>query len=157
MRILASVLVAGLPLAAAYTYFTTAAFTAGIPGTNWQTNGTIGANGTDGLTTTNSNGGSVIYTDAGSSNTVYESYAKMRITASGGTLVMYSLASADALSGPAAQGTFYAAEFSPVLSGGGCTMTANYYKRVSGTVTLLASQTLACKDGMTIRWTQRSG
>jgi len=38
---------------------------------------------------------------------------------------MYSVASATALSGPAAQGSFYAVEFSPTLSGGGCTMTAN--------------------------------
>lgn len=153
-------LCAALPLAA-NTYFVSDAFTGGIPAANWLSNGTVSGTSADGLWSAAANGGSVIYknaiNDPAGADLLYEFTAKLKITASGGTFVMYSRATPDALTGAAPQGTFYAAEFSPVLTTGGCTMTANYYKRVGMTVYLLAAQTLACKDGMTIRWAQRNG
>ncbi len=150
-----------LPLLAAYTYFVTDSF-ASINSTNWQSNGTISGSSTIGLNSSATNGGSVIYkgvvTDGVLGNDVaYEVRATLKIAASGGTFVLYSHASTDALTGPATQGSYYAAEFTPTLVSGGCTMAANYYKRVSGSVTWMGSQSLACADGMTLRWTQRNG
>ncbi|MBL8237300.1 MAG: hypothetical protein JNM66_07775 [Bryobacterales bacterium] len=160
MRSLLWTLCAVLPLAA-NTYFVSDAFTGGIPAANWLSNGTVSGTSADGLWSAAANGGSVIYknaiNDPAGADLLYEFTTKLKITASGGTFVMYSRATPDALTGAAPQGTFYAAEFSPTLTAGGCTMTANYYKRVGMTVYLLAAQTLACKDGMTIRWAQRNG
>jgi len=87
----------------------------------------------------------------------YELRATLKIGATGGTFVLYSHASTDALTGPATQGSYYAGEFTPTVSGGGCSMAATFYKRFSGSVWTIGVQTLACKDGMTIRWTQRNG
>ncbi len=154
-RIVLAAMVA-MPLLAVYTYLYTDTF-ATIDGSKWATNGTV-ASGTDGLTSTAANGGSVIYT-AGLAGPVYEAKATMKITASGGTFVIYSNATSNALSGPGEQGSYYAAEFTPTVSGGGCTLAANYYKRVGNLVTHMASQTLACKTGgdFFVRFTQRTG
>ncbi|MBI2685178.1 MAG: RHS repeat-associated core domain-containing protein [Acidobacteria bacterium] len=150
-----------LPLAAAYTYFLTDTFASGVNATTWQSNGTIAGDGTAGLYSTATNGGSVIYKNAITdgvlgTDVAYEVRATLKIGASGGTFVLYSHATTDALTGPAAQGSFYAVEMTPTLSGGGCSMAVNYYRRASGTVTLVASHTIACKDGMTVRLAQRS-
>ncbi len=152
--------VAALPLMALYSYFLTDSF-GSVNSAVWQANGTIGGSGS-GLTSGAANGGSVIYKNAisdGVSGTdvAYEVRATLKIVASGGTFVLYSHASMDALSGPGTAGSFYAAELTPTLTTGGCTMAANFYKRVGGTVTLLAAQPMACADGMTVRLGQRSG
>lgn len=55
MRSLLLTLCAALPLAA-YTYFVNDAFTAGISGANWVTNGTISGTTADGLWSGAANG-----------------------------------------------------------------------------------------------------
>ena len=155
---LVAVVAAALPLAAAYTYFSTSDFQAGIPSGTWQSNGTISGSAPNGLVSSAANGGSVIYTPAIPDGTAeYEAKATLRITASSGTFVMYLRASNDALTGPATQGSYYAMEMTPTVTSGGCTMAVNHYKRVGGTVTLVASHSLACANGMTVRLAQRNG
>ena len=106
----------------------------------------------DGLASTTANGGSAIYKLAIPDGTAeYELKATLKITASGGTFALYLRASNDALTGPATQGSYYAMEMTPAVTSGGCTMTANHYKRAGGTVTLLASHSFACANGMTVR------
>ncbi len=152
-----------LPLTlAGNTYFVTDNFASGVSGA-WQTNGTIAGNGTVGLYSSAANGGSAIYGTAvvdtlvNLTDVTYEVKATLQIQASGGVYVLYSHATTNALTGPGGSGSYYAAEFTPTLTSGGCTMAANYYKSVGGTVYQMGSQTMACKDGMTVRWTQRQG
>ena len=147
-----------VPLAAAYTYFSIGDFQAGIPTVTWQSNGTISGTAPDGLASTTANGGSAIYKLAIPDGTAeYELKATLKITASGGTFALYLRASNDALTGPATQGSYYAMEMTPAVTSGGCTMTANHYKRAGGTVTLLASHSFACANGMTVRLVSRNG
>ncbi len=92
-----------------YTYYYTDSLTS-INTSNWTENGTLTA-GTGGLTSSNSNGGSLISKVAvpdGSSN--YEVKTTLTLTQSGGTYVTYLRASSNAMSGPAPAGTTYAFE-----------------------------------------------
>ncbi|MFN0104740.1 MAG: hypothetical protein ACKV2U_21960 [Bryobacteraceae bacterium] len=157
MRLLKLALVPSICLFAVYTYFFTDTFASGINGASWYSNGTV-AGGADGLVSAAANGGSVIYKNAIPDGTAeYEVKATLKIAASGGTFTLYLRASADALTGPATQGSYYAMEMTPAISSGGCTMAANHYKRVAGTVTLLASHSFACANNMTVRLVQRGG
>ena len=86
-------------VAAAYTYFSTSDFQAGIPSGTWQSNGSIIGSAPNGLVSSVANGGSVIYTQAIPDGTAeYEAKATLRITASSGTFVIYLRASNDASS-----------------------------------------------------------
>lgn len=154
MRTFAMFAASATMLTAAYAYFFTDTFASGVNSTNWYTNGTV-STGTDGLTSTSSSGGSVIFKPAIPDGTSeYELKATLRIAASGGSYVIYLQASSDSLTGPSTQGTYNAIELTPTLSGGGCTMVANHYRRVSGSVTLVASHNLACADNMWVRVAQ---
>src|SRR5262245_10410764 len=156
-RLLTSILFA-LPLAAAYSYFVTADFTTGIPSSGWTSNGTLTGSTPNGLVSTASNGGSVIYGGSGLTYAdQYEMKATLKITASGGTFVLYTRATSNALTSLTPTGTMYAMEMTPTLSGGGCTMAVNHYRIVSGSATLIAAHSLACADGMTVRLAQRNG
>jgi YD repeat-containing protein len=119
---------------------------------NWTENGTLTA-GSGGLTSSNSNGGSLISKVAvpdGTSN--YEVKTTLTLTQSGGTYVTYLRASSNALSGPAVAGTAYAFEVqNPTFSGSACTATLAMYKIVSAVVTSLGSTGIPCQNGMTIR------
>jgi RHS repeat-associated protein len=138
-------------LFATYTYYFTDTLTT-INTSNWTENGTLTA-GSGGLTSSNSNGGSLISKVAvpdGSSN--YEVKTTLTLTQSGGTYVTYLRASSNAMSGPAAAGTTYAFEVqNPTFSGSACSATLAGYRIVSAAVTALASTTIPCSNGMTVR------
>ncbi len=86
----------------------------------------------------------------GSSN--YEVKTVLTPTQSGGTYVTYLRASTNALSGPTAAGTAYVFEVqNPTFSGASCSATLGVYKLISNAVTSLASTTIPCNNGMTIR------
>jgi hypothetical protein len=105
-RALVLALLAALPalLFAAYTPYYTDNLTS-INATYWTTNPTVTST-SNGLTATSTNGGSIISRIAAPGNpNEYEVKSTLRLTASGGTYVHYLRASADAMSGPAAQGT----------------------------------------------------
>ena len=136
---------------ATYTYYYTDGLTS-INTSNWTENGTLTA-GSGGLTSSNSNGGSLISKVAvpdGSSN--YEVKTTLTLTQSGGTYVTYLRASTNAMSGPAPAGTTYAFEVqNPTFSGSACTATMASYKIINGSVTTLATTTIPCNNGMTVR------
>jgi hypothetical protein len=71
----------------------------------------------------------------------------------GGVFVHYLRASPDALSGPSPQGTFYSVELAGFsFNGNTCSGAQLFvYKRVSGSLTLLAGVQVPCKSGMTVR------
>jgi len=125
--------------------------------TKWVQNGSVTAT-SGGLTAPGANGGSLISTVAvpdGSSK--YEVNARLTLGASGGAYVIYLRASNDALSGPAAAGTYYAVEIqNPTFQGSACTATMASYKRVGGVVSLLHSAVISCRSGMKVRaiWVQ---
>ncbi|MGB6944394.1 MAG: hypothetical protein WBE37_18480, partial [Bryobacteraceae bacterium] len=138
-------------LLATYTYYFTDTLTS-INTSNWTQNGTLTA-GSGGLTSSNSNGGSLISKVAvpdGSSN--YEVKTTLTLAQSGGTYVTYLRASSNAMSGPGAAGTSYAFEVqNPTFSGSACVAGFAAYKIVSGSVTTLGATSIPCHNGMTIR------
>jgi hypothetical protein len=82
----------------------------------------------------------------------YEVKSTLTLTQSGGTYVQYLRASPDALSGPAAQGSYVAVELqNPTFTGGACTAGLAVYRRVGGAIYALASTTVPCRNGMVIR------
>ncbi len=82
----------------------------------------------------------------------YEVKTILTLAASGGTYVHYLRATANAMSGPAAQGTYYAVELQdPTFTGNTCSATLVLYKCAGGTLTQLSSKTVACKNGMVMR------
>lgn len=114
---------------------------------NWQQNGTVTATAS-GLTATTANGGSLISKLAVPDGTSdYEVLSDLNLTASGGTYVQYVRASQDALSGPAAQGSYWAVELQNPSSPnpGQCTATLAVYKREAGVVTLMGTSSVTCK------------
>lgn len=121
---------------------------------NWTSNGTV-STGTSGLTSSDSNGGSLISTVAVPDGTSqYEVTATLALTQSGGTYVVYTRATTNARSGPTAQGTFYAAELqNPTLNGTG---TLAMYKVINGAVTSLGTTTVPCHNGMILRVSQNN-
>ncbi|MGE5648368.1 MAG: RHS repeat-associated core domain-containing protein [Acidobacteriota bacterium] len=87
----------------------------------------------------------------------YEVKATLHLAGSGGTYVAYTRASADALAGPAASGTYYSIEVqNPTFSGTACTATYAIYRRMGGAVSLLASTAGPCRDGMVLRVVQKN-
>ena len=158
MRPLRLLLLASLPVLAVYVYFFSDTFSGTLSTANWFVNGTANG-GADGLYSAAANGGSVVYKGAIPDGTAeYEAKMTLKISASGGTYVLYLRASSDALSNAASpQGSYYAMEMTPTLTSGGCTMAANHYKRSGGSVTLLASHSFACANNMTVRLAQRNG
>jgi len=143
--------VVGPALFGTYTYYYTDSLTS-INTSNWTENGTLTA-GSGGLTSSNTDGGSLISKVSvpdGSSN--YEVKTVLTLTQSGGTYVTYLRASTNALSGPTAAGTAYVFEVqNPTFSGASCSATLGVYKLISNAVTSLASTTIPCNNGMTIR------
>ena len=118
---------------------------------NWAIKGD--ANAADGFTSASANGAALLSKVAvpdGSSE--YEVRASLSLKASGGVYTIYLHASPDAMSGPAASGSYYAIELqNPTFTEKGCTATLAISKRSSETVTSLHSQTAACNDGMVLR------
>jgi len=135
----------------AYSYYEDDMLTS-INTARWWQSGTVTAT-CGGLTATTANGGALISKlSAPGGPNEHEVRSTLTLTASGGTYVQYLRASSDAMSGPAAQGTYYSVELqNPTFSGAACTGTLAVYQRVSGVVTLLASAMVPCKNGMTMR------
>src|SRR5712692_5965587 len=119
-RTLAPLMLLAAAAFAAYTYYYSDTLTT-ISTANWTQNGSVTATGA-GLTATSANGGSLISKIAvpgGMSQ--YEVKITLTLAASGGTYVSYLRASTDAMSGPAAQGTYFSVELqNPTFSGGNC-------------------------------------
>lgn len=136
---------------AAYQYYYEDNLTSINTGTWWQ-NGSVTPT-PDGLTSSGPNGGSLISkVPVPDGTSEYELRSVLRLVAPGGTYLHYLRASSDAMSGPAAQGTYYSIEFqNPTFSGGNCSMTVAAFKRVNGVVTQLGSTTAACWNGMVLR------
>ena len=118
---------------------------------NWTIRGDAGMNG--GLSSASANGAALLSRLAvpdGSSE--YEVRATLNLKQSGGVYTIYLHASADAMAGPAAAGSFYAVELqNPTFTDKGCTATLEISKRSSETATSLHSETVACNDGMAVR------
>jgi hypothetical protein len=120
---------------------------------NWYQNGSLTPT-TGGLTAPTANGGALI--SKASAPNDYEVYSKLTLPASGGTYVQLLRATTNAMSGPAAAGTYYSVELqNPTWSGGYCTATLAVYKRVSNVVTLITSSSTGCYNGMVIRTVAR--
>src|SRR5579872_2485000 len=144
----AALLIAAPALFGQYTYYYTDQLTSYNP-SDWTLNGVTGF-GPGGMTTQSSYGGSAIYVPYASSYS--EVKTTLTLTHSGGSYITYLLASSNALSGPLASGTAYAFEVqNPTFSGSSCSATLAGYKIISGSVTALASTTIPCSNGMTVR------
>jgi len=119
---------------------------------NWALRGEAGASDS-GLTSASESGAALISRVAvpdGSSN--YEVRAALNLKESGGIYSIYLHASADAVAGPAAAGSYYAVELeNPVFGEKGCSATLSISKRSSESVTTLHSESVACHDGMVLR------
>ena len=110
MRRFLGVSLVAAPLFAAYTYYFSDSLTS-INTSNWWQNGSLTA-GSSGLTSSDSNGGSLVskVTVPAPGASQYEVKATVNLVQSGGTYVVYLRASQDALSAPSAAGTYYAFE-----------------------------------------------
>lgn len=122
MRAILLLVMAALP-AAAISYFNSDSFGSGggtWTGAGWVQNGTLSGSSPNGLYSSSTGGGSVILGSQVTNpttfqiDTVYELKATFRIQASGGTFVLYSHATTNALAASGNTGTFYAATFTPV-------------------------------------------
>ena len=119
---------------------------------NWTVRGEASSmNG--GLSSSSANGAAMLSRLAvpdGSSE--YEVRATLNLKQSGGVYTVYLHASADAMAGPGAAGSYYAVELqNPTFTDKGCTATLEISKRSSESVTSLHSETVACNDGMVLR------
>jgi hypothetical protein len=125
---------------------------AAISTDSWSVKGDASSVG-GGLTSASASGAALLSRVAvpdGSSE--YEVRAALNLKQSGGVYTVYLHASPDALSGPAAAGSYYAVELqNPTFTDKGCTATLDISKRSSETVTSLHSETVACNDGMVLR------
>jgi hypothetical protein len=142
---------AGSPGFGAYTYYHTDNLTS-INTANWWQNGTLTA-GANGLTSADSNGGSLISKVAVPDGTSdYEVRSVLRLTQSGGSYITYFRASSDARHGPANSGSYYAFEIhNPTISGPVCNASAFMYQRVNNSLALMAAVPVACRNGMVVR------
>jgi hypothetical protein len=103
------------------------------------------------LTTADANGGSLISTTAVTNLSEYEVSTTLNVAASGGTYVTYLGASSNALSGPSAQGTYYAVEIqNPVVNGASCVATMAIYQKDASGITLHSSFPVPCHSGMVV-------
>ena len=119
----------------------------------WTSNGAISA-GSFGLTATSPQGGSLISkrTAAPGNANYYEVNTLVSLQASGGTYIQYLRATPDAMSGPAAQGTYYSVELqNPIFNGSACTARLALTRRSGGQITELNSAVIACSSAMTMR------
>ena len=126
-----------------------------INSTAWYQNGPL-TTGSAGLTSADANGGALISkVSVPDGTSQYEVKATLTLDSnqpSGGTFGVYLRASSDALSAPTASGTYYVAEIQNVtFSGGACSATFSFYKRVNGTITPIQSNPVPCNNGMTVR------
>jgi RHS repeat-associated protein len=141
------------PSSTGYQYYYSDTFSSINPAA-WYQNGAGLTTNSAGLTSADANGGSLI-SKAGvpDGTSQYEVKTTLNLTQSGGTYDLYLRASSDALSGPnTASGTYYALEVQNVtFSGGACSATLAFYKRVNGVITLLTSGGMSCHNGMTLR------
>jgi len=157
LRLLPLLLAAPGSLFASYIYYYTDTLTT-INTANWYQNGSLTAT-TGGLTAPTASGGALISKVAvpgGGSD--YEINSTLTIPASGGTYVQLIRGTTNAISGPAAGGTYYSIEVqNPTWANGYCSATLAVYKRVSNTVTLLTSTSINCYDGMVVRTVVRGG
>ncbi|HWT80742.1 MAG TPA: hypothetical protein VN648_18295, partial [Candidatus Methylomirabilis sp.] len=135
-------------LEAAYTYYYSDLLQS-INLSNWQQNGSVTAT-TGGLTAPGANGGSLITLLANPYGlTQYEVNTVVVLAANGGTYVQYLAASSNAMTGPAATGSFFSVELqNPTVNGSG-TVVLN--KRENGSFTALTSASVYCHSGMKIR------
>jgi RHS repeat-associated protein len=144
------------PLFAVYQYYFSDIFTVSNS-TNWTANGVTLTYNAPGLTTTDANGGSLISTTAVTNLSEYEVSTTLNVAASGGTYVTYLGASSNALSGPSAQGTYYAVEIqNPVVNGASCVATMAIYQKDASGITLHSSFPVPCHSGMVVRTVLRS-
>lgn len=147
----AGLVIGCVTLQAQYSYYYTDTLTS-INASDWTQNGTLSA-GSGGLTSSSSDGGSLISTVSVPDGTSdYDVYTTLNLPQSGGTYVIYLRGSPNAMSGPAATGTTYAIELqNPTFSGGGCSATLAGYRIVNGSVTSIAGTTVPCSNPMTVR------
>jgi hypothetical protein len=143
---LAALLFPSVALAQQFPYQYTDTFSSDsiIDNVHWKPNGAgLSLNTTAGLTTTDANGGSLIYQGQQLDNSYeYEVKAVLKLTqsASNDAYGLYLRASQDALNTTAASGTYYALEIQDVQLGtdsqGNTTCAATYvlWERVNGTV-----------------------
>lgn len=126
--------VLSLPLLGQYQYYRTDNY-GGVDQNAWQWNGSLASQGA-GLTSQDVNGGALISKLAVPDLTSdYEVRTRVGLMAAGGAFVHYLRATQDARTGPAAAGTFYAAEWRNVDLTNGCRMTLVVTKRVGGVYT----------------------
>jgi hypothetical protein len=120
---------------------------------NWNQNGTLAISSGWGLSATSSGGGSLISTVTvqGPSATNYEVSMTVALNASGGDYVEYVRAGPHALTGT---GSYFSTELqNPTFNAttGACAATLAAFQSVSGTVTQLYSQPVACHNGSVLR------
>ena len=129
-----ALLVAAPALFAVYQYYYSDPLTS-IDGSRWWQNGSLTTD-SSGLSAPTTNGGSLISKVAVPDGTSqYEVAATLRLTATGGAYSLYLRATQDALSGPAASGSYYVVELqNPTFTDGICSATLAVYKRQSGVV-----------------------
>jgi len=141
------------PSSTGYQYYYSDTFSSINPAAWYQNGAGLTTTSGAGLTSADANGGSLI-SKAGvpDGTSQYEVKATLNLTQSGGTYGIYLRGSSNALSGPTASGTYYAAEIQNVtFSGGTCSATFAFYKRVNNSITLITSGAMACNNGMTVR------
>ena len=137
---------------AAYTYYQSYTGSA----TGFTQNGTlisVSNSRGQGFTASSANGGSLISATAvpdGSFN--YEAAMTLGIGHSGVTYTLYVLASPDALAGSqTATGTYYSVALTPTIaSNGTCSGSLVINERNHGSVFMVGSKVIPCRDGMTL-------
>ncbi|HVN78122.1 MAG TPA: hypothetical protein VMW38_03935, partial [Terriglobia bacterium] len=145
------------PRAAYQYYFTEPQSQSPFSLTNWWINGSV-STGPTGFSAASANGGSLISKLANGGTTQYEVKTILTLTVSGGTYIHYLRASQDAMSGPAATGTFYSIELKNVtINGSSGSGTLEMRKRENGVFTVLTSTTVPCHNNMTMRSVIRPG
>src|SRR5262249_33479916 len=89
----------------------------------------------------------------------YEVRTTLALTSSGGSYITYLRADNGSILASGNTGTFYAAELAnPSISGGSCWATLNIYKQTgAGTLTVLATTSVACHNGMVMRTVMGQG
>jgi RHS repeat-associated protein len=143
------VLLAAAPLFATYTYYFSDTLTSIT--SNWTANGVL-TTGSSGLTSINTNGGSLISNVAvPAPSNQYEVKTTLTLTQSGGSFITYLRASSNAQYASGNTGTYYAVVLNPTFSGSTCTASFSIVKSVVGVITVLTSGTVPCRNGMVIR------
>ena len=139
-------------LHANYTYYLTDPLSSVSAG-NWHQNGVVSFTSGVGLTSADTNGGSLISVRAVPTGHVNgEIDSVLAIGTTSGTIVHYHAASMDARSGPAASGSYIAAELrNAVVASGVCSATLVIEQRAGNVVTDLVSMQVGCKSNSVLR------